>query len=170
MKTIKHISFAIVLALTTILTSCSSSDGNGGNGNAAAGTLVAKAGNVNFTSMTAATFAMNQNNMLIIQGSDASGKAIQLLLAGVSTTGTYEISDTAGISVVASYTVANLSNPGASTTWAAPYEDSGAVGSVTITEITATTAKGTFNFTGKNQDGGDTKAVTNGAFNVNFQN
>ena len=31
-----------------------------------------------------------------------------------------------------------------------------------------TNVKGTFNFTGKNQNGDDTKAVTNGAFNVNF--
>ncbi len=171
MKSIKHISFAIVLALTTILTSCSSSDdGGGGGGNAALGTLKAKAGSTNFTSMQAATFAMSQSGMLIIQGSDATGKAIQLLLAGVTTAGTYEISDTAGISVVANYTIANISNPSASQTWAAPYENSGVVGSVTISEITATNVKGTFTFTGKNQAGSDTKPITEGAFNVNFQN
>jgi hypothetical protein len=170
MRTIKHISLAIVLALTTILTSCSSSDDGGGGGSAAAGTIQAKAGSANFKSMTAATIAMNQGGMLIIQGSDASGKAIQLMLTGVTEAGTYEISDTAGISVIGSYTEANISNPMNSQTWAAPYEDSGAVGSITISEITATTVKGTFNFTGKNQDGEDTKAITNGAFNVNFQN
>jgi hypothetical protein len=169
MKTIKHLSFAIVLALTTILTSCSSSDDGGGGGSAAAGTIQAKAGSTNFKSMTQASFAMSQGGMLIIQGSDASGKAIQLMLAGVTEAGTYEISDTAGISVIGSYTEVNTSTF-TSKTWAAPYEDSGVVGSVIISEITATTVKGTFNFTGKNQDGDDTKAVTNGAFNVNFQN
>jgi uncharacterized protein DUF6252 len=168
MKSIKHISFAIVLALATILTSCSSDDGGGG-GSAAAGTIQAKAGSTNFKSMTQASFAMSQGGMLVIQGSDATGKAIQLMLAGVTEAGTYEISDSAGISVIGSYTEVNMSNM-TSKTWAAPYEDSGAVGSVTISEITATTVKGTFNFTGKNQDGDDTKAVTNGAFNVNFQN
>jgi hypothetical protein len=170
MKTLKHFSFAIVLAMATILSSCSSSDDGGGGGSAAAGTIQAKAGGANFKSMTAATFAMNQGGMLVIQGSDATGKAIQLMLAGVTEEGTYEISDTAGISVIGSYTVTNMSNPMDSDTWAAPYEDSGVVGSVTISEITATTVKGTFNFTGKNQDGEDTKAITNGAFNVNFQN
>src|SRR6476660_9630421 len=129
MKSIKQISFVIVFAMTTILTSCSS-DSGGSGGSATAGTIKAKAGSTDFTSMSQATFAMYQNNMLIIQGSDASGKAIQLILAGVSTAGTYQISDTASTSVVGSYTVANLSNPGASTTWAAPYDGSGAVGTV----------------------------------------
>lgn len=168
MKTIKHLSFAIVLAVTTILSSCSS-DSNGGGGNAAAGTIKAKAGNVNFTSMTQASYAMMQSGMLVIQGSDASGKAIQLMLMGVSEAGTYTISDTAGISVIGSYTEVNLSTFD-STTWAAPYDGSGTVGTITISEITETTVKGTFSFTGKNQEGTDTKAVTNGSFNVNFQN
>lgn len=169
MRTIKHLGFAIVLAVTTMLSSCSnSSDGGGGGGSAAAGTIKAKAGSTNFTSMTQASFAMSQGGMLVIQGSDATGKAIQLALSGVTAAGTYEISDTSGISVVGSYTEVNLSTL-TSKTWAAPYEGSGAVGSITISEITATSVKGTFNFTGKNQEGSDTKAVTNGAFNVNFQ-
>lgn len=169
MKTIKHISFAIVFAMATLLTSCSSSDGGGGGGSAAAGTIKAKAGSTNFTSITAATYATMQSGILVVQGSDASGKVIQLLLSGVTTTGTYEISDTAGISVVGSYTEVNLSNM-TSTTWAAPYDNSGAAGSVTITEITATNVKGNFTFTGKNQNAADTKAITDGSFNVNFQN
>lgn len=165
MKTFKNISFAIVLALTTILTSCSSSDGGGGGG-AAAGTIKAKAGSTNFKSMTQASFAMRQGGMIIIQGSDASGKAIQLMITG-NATGTYQISDS-GISNIASYTEVNTSTF-TSTTWAAPYENSGNVGSITITELTDTAVKGTFTFTGKNQSGADTKAVTNGSFNVNFQ-
>lgn len=168
MRTIKHISFAIVLAVTTILSSCSSSDSGGGGGNAALGTIVAKAGSVNFQSMTSASFAMLNSGMLVIQGSDAQGRAMQIVLSGVSEAGTYTISDTAGISVVGSYTEINLSNF-TSTTWAAPYEASGNVGTVTISEITETGVKGTFSFTGKNQEGADTKAITNGAFNVEFQ-
>lgn len=165
MKTIKNLGFAIVLAVTTMLTSCSSSDGGGG---AAAGTITAKAGSVSFKSMTQASYAMQQGGMLIIQGSDAQGRVIQLMLMGVSETGTYTISDTAGISVIANYSEMNL-NTMSAVTWAAPYEDSGAVGTITISEITDTGVKGTFNFTGKNQSGADTKSVTNGAFNVNFQ-
>ncbi len=169
MKTIKQFGIVLALAVATIFSSCSSSDGGGGGGTAAAGTIQAKAGSTNFKSMTQASFAMNQGGMLIIQGSDATGKAIQLMLVGVTEAGTYEISNSAGISVIGSYTEANISNPAASLTWAAPYENSGVAGSVTITEITTTTVKGTFTFTGKNQDGDDTKQITNGAFNVNFQ-
>lgn len=167
-KTIKHLCLAIVLATATLLTSCSSSDGDGGGGGGSTslGTIKAKAGSTNFKSMTQATFAMRQGGMIIIQGSDASGKAIQLMVTG-NATGTYEISNT-GISNIGSYTEVNL-NTMSSVTWAAPYENSGSVGSVTITELTDTNVKGNFTFTGKNQNGADTKAVTNGAFNVNFQ-
>jgi hypothetical protein len=168
MKTIKHISLALVLAVTTILSSCSSDSGSGGGGSAAAGTIKAKAGSTNFTSLTQASFAMMQGGMLVIQGSDATGKAIQLVIAGATEAGTYTISDDNAISVVGSYTEVNLGTFD-STTWAAPYENSGAVGTITISEITTTAVKGTFNFTGKNQEGTDTKAITNGSFNVNFQ-
>jgi len=167
MKTIKHLALVVVLAATTIFTSCSSSDGGGGGGgNASLGTIKAKAGSTNFTSMTQATFAMRQGGMIIIQGSDASGKAIQLMVTG-NATGTYEISDS-GISNIGSYTEVNL-NTMSSVTWAAPYENSGVAGSITITELTDTNVKGNFSFMAKNQQGADTKNVTNGAFNVNFQ-
>ncbi|MGC4040292.1 MAG: DUF6252 family protein [Flavobacterium sp.] len=170
MRTIKNLGLAIVLAVTTIFTSCSSSDGDGGGGgNAALGTITAKVGGASFTSMSAATAATHQSTMLIIQGSDATGKAIQLMLSGVTAAGTYEISNTAGISVIANYTEVNVSNPMASQAWAAPYENSGVAGSITITSLTDTNVQGTFNFTGKNQNGTDTKAVTDGSFNVNFQ-
>lgn len=167
MKSIKHISLAIVLALTTIFTSCSTDGGSGGGASAALGQVKAKAGNTNFTSMTQASFASRQGGMIIVQGSDATGKAIQLMVTA-DATGTYEISDTSGISVIGSYTEVNLGSM-SSVTWAAPYDGSGNVGSVTITELTETNVKGTFSFTGKNQSGSDTKQVTNGAFNVNFQ-
>jgi hypothetical protein len=123
--------------------------------------------------MELGTFATKQVvggfTTIIVQGSDASGKAIQIIITGYQEgTNTYEISDDAAISTVATYIESNISNPLNSLVWAAPYDNSGAVGTVTITEISDTNVKGTFNFTGKNQDGEDTKAVTNGAFNVNF--
>lgn len=172
MKTIKQFSAVLVLALITTLTSCSSDSSGGGGGSASLGTLKGKVAGSNFTSMTAATFATKQvaglTTNFIIQGSDASGKAIQLMIMGTDgTTGTFEISDTAGISVIASYSEVNLSTM-TSQTWAAPYDGSGVVGSITISEVTDTNIKGTFNFTGKNQSGSDTKNVTDGAFNVNF--
>ncbi len=173
MKTIKHFSFALVLALVTMLSSCSGDDSSsGGGGSASLGTLKAKIAGSNFTSMPAATFAtkqvMGSTTNFTIQGSDATGKAIQIMIMGTDgTAGTYEISDTAGISAIASFTQVNMATM-TSTTWAAPYDASGVVGSITISEVTATNIKGTFTFTGKNQSGTDTKQVTEGAFNINF--
>lgn len=173
MKTMKQFGIVLAVALTTLLSSCSSDDGGGGGATASLGQVKAKVGGSNFVSMDLATFATKQViggfTTIIVQGSDATGKAIQLIVSNYDgSTGTYEISDTANISAIASYIEANISNPMASQTWAAPYDDSGVVGSITISEISDTNVKGTFTFTGKNQDGVDTKAITNGAFNVNF--
>lgn len=171
MRTIKHLAFAIVLAVTTLLSSCSSSDGDGGGGGSTAlGTMKAKIAGSNWSSMSAATAATHRNTVLIIQGSDATGKAIQLMAVGVTAAGTFQINDTSAIDVVASYTQANISNPMASLVFAAPYEGSGTVGTLTVTDLTATNVKGTFSFTGKNQSGADTKQVTDGVFNVNLTN
>jgi hypothetical protein len=174
MKTMKTIGIFLAVALVSLVTSCSSDDNGGGGGsNASLGTIKARVAGSNFTSMQVGTFATRQVvgglTTIIVQGSDASGKAIQIVITGYQDgTTTYPISDDTAISTVASYIEANISNPLNSLVWAAPYDNSGQVGSVTITEITETNVKGTFNFTGKNQDGEDTKAVTNGAFNVNF--
>lgn len=174
MKTIKQFGIVLTMVLSTTLFSCSSdSDSNSGGGNAALGQIVAKVAGTNFASMDIATFATKQvvvgMTTIIVQGSNASGKAIQLILSGANvTTGTYEISDTANIEAIASYTDVNINNPMDTSVFAAPYDNSGVVGSITITEITDTNIKGNFTFTGKNQDGGDTKAITDGAFNVNF--
>lgn len=173
MKTMKKFGIILALALVTFVSSCSSDDGGGGGATASLGQVKARVAGSNFTSMELGTFATKQVvgglTTIIVQGSDASGKAIQIIITGYQEgTNTYEISDDATISTVATYIESNISNPLNSLVWAAPYDNSGAVGSVTITEISDTNVKGTFNFTGKNQNGDDTKAVTNGAFNVNF--
>lgn len=170
MKTIKQISIALVLALTT-LSSCTSDSSSGGGSSASLGTLKAKVAGSNFTSMTAATFATKNvaggTTTVIVQGSDATGKVIQIAVMGSTVAaGTYQISDSS-ISAYAYYSEINLGTM-TSQTWAAPYESSGNVGSITISEITDTNVKGTFTFTGKNETGSDTKQITDGAFNVNF--
>lgn len=171
-KTISSLFLAAFVALTTL--SCSGDDSGGSTGGvAAAGTIEAKVGGSNFKSMTIATTALKVSvggaTSITIQGSDSSGKTIQLILNGVdATTGSYDIGVDTNISAVGTYTEINTSTF-ASTTWAAPYEGGGVVGEITITEITDTNIKGTFNFTGRNQENAsDTKAVTNGAFNVAF--
>jgi hypothetical protein len=175
MKTIKQFGLALAIIFSLTISSCSSSDDNGGGGgNAANGTIKAKVGNSNFTSMPVASYATKQATgsvfTIILQGSDASGKAIQIIMNGVNDQpGTFQISNTSGITTVGTYTEVNISNPLNTQVWAAPYENSGIVGSVTVSEITDTTIKGTFNFTGKNQNGSDTKQITDGSFNLNFQ-
>lgn len=172
MKTIKKIGLFFAIALVSLTTSCSSDDNGGGGSNATLGTIRARVAGANYTSMEMGTFATRQVigglTTIIVQGSDASGKAIQIVITGYDGLGSYEISEDAAISTVASYIESNISNPMNSLVWAAPYENSGVAGTVTVTEISETNVKGTFNFTGKNQDGEDTKTVTNGAFNVNF--
>lgn len=171
----------LTVVLATMMSSCSSdSDGGGGGATAALGTVKAKVGGSNFTSMEMATTAQRISaggvHMISIQGTFAntsSSKTIQIVLNGLTSanqTGTFEISQDMTITTVASYTEMPISNPMNAIVWAAPYDGSGVAGSVTITENTDTGIKGTFNFTGKNQDGTDTKQVTDGAFNVNWTN
>lgn len=175
MKTVKQFGLMLTMVLATMLFSCSGDDNGGGGGSAAHGTVTAKVqGSSNFKSMTMASWAQKQpfgggGYMITIVGSDASGRTLQLILFGADgNTGTWTIGQDTNISAVGTYTEVNTSNF-TSKTWAAPYDDSGDVGSITITEITDTNIKGNFTFKGKNQDGTDTKQITNGAFNVDFQ-
>lgn len=172
MKTLKNFAKFGFLALFLSLSSCSSDEGGGG-GVAAEGTITANVAGSTFTSMELATIANRVNaggsTIVTIQGSDATGKAINLIINGATQTGTYDIGGENLIAVVGTYIETNIQNPQASKTYVAPYEDGGVAGSITISEMTDTKIVGTFNFTGKNQnDQNDSKAITNGAFNVMF--
>jgi hypothetical protein len=177
MKSIKQFGIMLSVIVAIIMSSCSGDDnGGGGGGSASLGKVTAKASGKNFKSYVAAATknAIGNAYMIGIQASDENGTAIQLVLTGVDgQPGTFQIGSDSNISVAGTYTETqiNLSNPTASTytTWAAPYENSGVVGSITITEITETNIKGNFEFKGKNQAGADSKQVSNGAFNLNFQ-
>lgn len=175
MKTLKKISILfLAVVLSTSIVSCSGDDsGDNNDPIAAVGTITAKVGGNNFKSVTQGTTAVKVAAggayTITIQGTDLGGKQIQLILNGVDgETGTYEISDDAGISAIGSYIEIN-SSTFTSQTWVAPYENSGVAGSITITEISDTNIKGNFEFTARNQENTqDSKAVTAGAFNVNF--
>ena len=174
MKTIKHLSFAIVLAVTTILSSCSSSD-SGGGGTAALGTLKAKIGSANFTSIPQGTIATDAFNgtyhNFSISGVDASGKSILIMILAENITAgtTYQIEESNDLySASCAYTEVNLSNPSAAQVWGAPYDGGGNSGSITITAKTATNVQGTFSLTAKNPENGSSKSITNGSFNINI--
>ncbi len=189
MKTIKQIGILFLsIAISSFALSCSSDSSDGGGGGSAAnGTIVAKVAGADFASSTMATTAVLSTSgtfqILTIQGSqlDMSGsgttKNIQLIIQGVDIeVGAYDIGGDNLITVVGTYMEVSGASSGNFVTsyWVAPYDEAeSVVGKVTITEITATNVKGTFNFTGQKQNeagdwDGNFKEVTNGSFNVDF--
>lgn len=180
MKKMFKIGFLSLLASTIFFTntSCTSDDDGGGGGTAAAGTITAKVNGSTVTTLNMVTFANQVGSMLSIQGNTGgtSSKAFVLNITSFDGVGTYDIGGgTGGLGLAnASYTEisVNLSNPMASTTkvWQAPYTGGAKVGEIKISEATATGVKGTFQFSCKNSDDNSTKEVTQGSFNVNFQN
>lgn len=166
MKTIKQFGLAVTMALTLVLSSCSSDGGSGGSGGV--GTLKAKVGGTNFSSLSQAAMGIIATNgtfqNLSIFGSDASGKNITLtILAENVGVGTYQITDQGESYISGQY---NEVSGTTAQVWAAPYDGGGTVGSIVITEITATNVKGTFSFTAQSITGTGSKAITDGVFNV----
>ncbi|AWI24564.1 DUF6252 family protein [Flavobacterium pallidum] len=171
MKTLKMISKMSLIAVMFLALSCSSDSDGGGGGTASVGTITAKVGGSSFTSMTQGTqvsqITAGGTTTITMLGADASGKAISLTLHGVSATGTYQIGGENLISIIGSYVDTNIQNPQASVTYVAPTEGNAVMGSITVSELTDAKIVGTFNFTGTS-DAGATKAITNGAFNLEF--
>src|SRR5690606_28357350 len=173
MKTFKKSILVLMAVVAVSLTSCKKDDDGGGGGGAGSGTVVAKVGGSNFKSMEMASTASittgGGSTTVTIQGSDANGKGIFIIINNFDGTGTYEFTDS-NVFVTATYVEANINNPMNSQTWSAPYQDSGVVGEVNVSEKTDTKIKGTFNFMAKNVNGDNSiKNITEGSFNLNFQ-
>jgi hypothetical protein len=172
MKLIKHISFALVLALTTILTSCSSSDDNGG-GSSLPTHIEAKVDGVQFNTNIAeagiATRAGSGDSSVIqIVCADATTltqenvKSISVILIGVSTPGTYAVNESTNSTL--GYVESNPTNHSWDTG-----DCVGATGTITVTSISETGIEGTFSFTGANDENcSDVKQVTEGHFHGTF--
>ena len=172
MKTIKNTLYLAVICLSVVFTGCNKSDDGGAATSASSGTLSAKVDGSNFSGgvvALATEITAGGVNSVRLQASDATGKAILILINAFNGVGTYEFSTASSIAHIATYTEANISNPTATKSWVAPYAGSGLVGQVAVSEKTATTIKGTFNFSGKEQNGTTMKVITEGAFNLNFQ-
>lgn len=153
------------------LSSCSSDDDGGGGGQAAEGTVTAKIDGSTFTSMEIASTAnfVAAGNVMSIQGSDADGRAIIILINGYEGEGTYEIGGDNSIFVSASYTEIDI-NTLTSESWAAPYSGGEVVGSISISEETEDNLKGTFEFSARNDNTDTIIDITDGSFNVSKQN
>jgi hypothetical protein len=174
MKTIKQLGLSLAMALTLVVSSCSSDSGSGGGGGTAAlGTLKAKIGSTNFTSITQGTTAVDAYNgtyhNFSITGADTTGKSIIIMILATDiTASTYSLEDTGELlSASVAYSEINLSTF-VTQSWGAPYDGGSNFGSVTITSKTATNVQGTFTANVGNPETGTNRSLTNGSFNINI--
>lgn len=170
MRTLKILSLILFVGLA--FTACKSDDDGGDGGSADVGTMTATVAGNSFSGNIVAIanqISAGGNTSVTLQGSDDQGRAIIIIINAFDGTGTYEISVDNTIAITASYTEADVSNPVNSQSWQAPYAGGGVSGEVNVSEVTDTTIKGTFNFTGKNASDDSTKNITNGQFNLAFQ-
>lgn len=168
MRNLKQIMLFVMIGSLITLTSCSKDDDGGDGGDAAAGTIAAKINGSQFTSLEITSFAQlttgSNQTTLVMQGNTQS-QAINMLIIGYNGEGTYELSDN-NVFTSASYIEPDINNPLNSQTWSAPYQNSGIIGEIKISEETTTTIKGTFHFTAKNTNDSSTKNITEGSFNL----
>ncbi len=163
----------VVMAVVAIsLTSCKKDDDGGGGGGAASGTVQAKVAGSEYKSDAALTSAVrtdaNGTSSVMITANTMNGRNITLsIMGGFEGVGTYDIGGGANVFGNASYTEVDVANPSDSETWVAPF-DSTIAGKISVSEVSDTSIKGTFNFKGKNADG-TFKEITEGSFDVNFQ-
>lgn len=168
MKNLKKFMLLVMTVIMVSITSCNKDDDGGSGGDAASGTITAKVNGSQFTSLEVTTFANlttgGGQTTLILQG-NTSSQGISFVVNGYNGVGSYEISDD-NVFIVATYIEPNISDPQNSQTWSAPFQDSGIVGELSISEETDTNIQGTFSFTAKNSNDGSTKNITEGSFNV----
>ncbi|PNQ73848.1 hypothetical protein C1T31_05820 [Hanstruepera neustonica] len=173
MRTLKQIMLLVIVTSMVTLTSCKSDDdgGNPFNVGASSGTIEAKIDGNQFTSLAITSFANMASGggqtTLVIQGNTQS-QAINIVINGYEGVGSYEISDN-NVFITASYIEPNISNPSETQTWTAPYQDSGVIGEISISEETDTKVKGTFSFDCKNSNDDTIKSVTEGSFDLTLQ-
>jgi hypothetical protein len=174
MKNLKN-TFKILLVLIAFTAiSCSSDDDSGnGAGTAGNGQVVATIDGTSFQSISQGTQAVRVTNSgitsITITAINLNGQALNIFLTSNNIEATsYDFTDASGSLVSASYTIVDTQTF-ESTSYASPYENSGDVGTITITELTDTGIKGTFQFDMSNQDmPTDIKSVTNGSFDLTF--
>jgi hypothetical protein len=161
---------AMLLFLSFGTTSCSSDDDGGSGGNAANGTVTAKIDGNNFQSQqmfsTANRVSAGGNTTLTLQGTDNSGKGFNFIINGYEGEGTYDIGGDNLVFVVANYIEANASNPTATQTWTAPFDDTTIRGIISFSSDIDENVKGTFEFTSKNPNDGSIKEITDGSFDL----
>lgn len=161
MKTLRFLLFAL-MAVSVSLSSCKKDDDDNPNpeNNNTNGTMTAKVDGVDFDATLAVQATLDQG-VFVVAGNNGNAQQIQITLNNISSSGTYQIGGSMTNPNMGLY----VDGPSA----AESYTTIVGVGSgtVEITELTDTSAKGTFSFTARNT-AGDEKSVTEGAFDVTF--
>lgn len=170
MKNLKQFMVFIMVASFISITACKSDD-DGGDPAApggASGVITAQIDGVSFQSLeitsTATQITAGPSTTITLQGNTAS-KAVGLVISAFDGVGTYEINDN-NVFTTASYVEPNVSNPMNSPTWSAPFENSGVIGEIKVSENTNDRIKGTFTFRCKNANDDSVKNLTEGTFNL----
>lgn len=169
MKNLKQFMVIVMTIMMVSLASCSKDDDGGGGGSAGEGTITATVNGTTVTTLeitsAANTVTGGGQTTLTLQGNTAS-QSFNMIIFGYDGVGTYELSDS-NVFISASYTEVNINDPLNSQMWNAPFQDSGVVGEIKISEFADGKVKGTFNFNAKNVDDGSMKNITDGSFNLN---
>ena len=170
MKKLKQLAHVLFLIPVLTVASCSSdNDGSGGSVNAGKGTITAKVNGQTVTSateLTSGSISTGQFGMLAITGTNMQGDGFTITIAGFEGAKTYDVGGESSVFAVCSYIDTDMNNPTVPHIWSGPYDDGAIAGSVSVTEVTTTRVKGTFNFSGKNASDGTVKEVTSGSFDV----
>jgi hypothetical protein len=158
-----------VLAIALALASCGSDDNGTGTGGNSGSFLQGKVDGSQFkaqvmnqSTVVAIRQGSGDNTLIQITGADASANAMNVILYGVTATGTYQVNpDTNN---VLAYTTSSSASYDTG-------ECSGATGTITVTTLTDTKVEGTFTFTGKSEENAcAAKSVTEGKFRGVFAN
>ncbi len=154
--------FMIMMAVISVsLTACKKDENDDDNGGSVTGggSMTLKYDGNDF-SATLAVQAVNSNGVINVTGSDGNARQASLVLFGASGPGTYTIG--------AAFPQ-NLCTWTEGTNTTQTYTASFVIGSgtVTVTELTDSKIKGTFEFTGVNTNQ-ETRTITDGSFEANF--
>jgi hypothetical protein len=154
--------FMALLAVSIGLASCNKDDDDNpdpGNNNSN-GTMTASVDGADFDATLTVQGTLD-NGVFVVAGNNGNAQQIQITLNGVSAAGTYQIGGSATNPNMGLY----VDGPSAEQS----YTTIVGVGSGTaeITELTDTSAKGTFSFNARNT-AGDVVNVTDGSFEVSF--
>jgi len=154
--------FMALLAISVGLASCNKDDDDNADpeNNNSNGTMTAKVDGADFDA-TLAVQATLDGGVFVVAGNNGNAQQIQITLNGVTSAGTYQIGGSA--------TNPNMGMWVASASAEESYTTIVGVGSGScdLTELTDSSAKGTFQFNARNT-AGDVVNVTEGSFEVSF--